>query len=59
VVWHDTRPAAQRALMYVNDLLTHTATGNTVTGASRTLTASGLVKVYAGAGSARYFGVFH
>jgi hypothetical protein len=38
-------------------LLTHSATGNTVTGAARTLAASGLKTVYAGAGAAKFFGV--
>jgi len=38
-------------------LLTHPATGNTVSGSARTLPASGLAKVYAGAESARLFGV--
>jgi hypothetical protein len=38
-------------------LLTHPATGNTITGAARTLQASGLKTVYAGAGAARLFGV--
>jgi hypothetical protein len=37
-------------------LLSHSATGNTVSGGSRTLPSSGLVKVYAGADSARFFG---
>jgi hypothetical protein len=38
-------------------LLTHTATGNTMDGNSRTLQQSGLSQVYAGAAAARYFGV--
>ena len=38
-------------------LLSHTATGNTAAGGSRTLASSGLVRVYAGRGAARYFGV--
>ncbi len=38
-------------------LLTHPATGNTITGAPRTLPASGLKTVYAGSAAARYFGV--
>ncbi|MCW2918338.1 MAG: hypothetical protein JWN52_6406 [Actinomycetia bacterium] len=37
-------------------LLTHPATGNTITGATRTLQASGLTKVYAGTGAAKLFG---
>jgi hypothetical protein len=38
-------------------LLTHSATGNTVTGAARTLSASGLKTAYAGAEAAKFFGV--
>jgi Type I phosphodiesterase / nucleotide pyrophosphatase len=37
-------------------LLTHSATGNTASGASRTMPASGLATVYAGAGAAHFFG---
>src|ERR1019366_7354235 len=37
-------------------LLSHTATGNPAAGGSRTLASSGLVRVYAGRGAARYFG---
>ena len=37
--------------------MSHTATGNTVSLASRTLPHSGLVKIYAGAAAAKYFGV--
>jgi len=40
-----------------NYLWTHSATGGTATGGSRTLPHSGLVKIYAGNASARYFGV--
>ncbi len=40
-----------------NYLWSHTATGNTVTLASRTLAHSGLKKIYAGRAAARYFGV--
>ncbi len=38
-------------------LWTHSATGVTYSGGSRTLLHSGLAKIYAGAASARYFGV--
>nr|WP_261554598.1 alkaline phosphatase family protein [Frankia tisae] len=38
-------------------LLSHEATGNTISGAGRTLPASGLTAAYAGVGAARYFGV--
>ncbi len=57
IMWwlSDTSPAATR---FVRDYLwTHSATGNTLTGASRTLPHSGLVKLYTGASAARYFGV--
>jgi Type I phosphodiesterase / nucleotide pyrophosphatase len=40
-----------------NYLWTHSATGNTVSGGTRTLAHSGLAKIYAGPASARYFGV--
>jgi len=46
--------AAEFATRY---LRTHPAVGNTVTGASRTLDASGTRKIYAGAAAARLFGV--
>jgi arylsulfatase A-like enzyme len=49
---------SQRAADFVRHwLLDHPATGNTITGAPRTLPASGLTRVYAGAESARFFGV--
>ncbi|MDQ6775832.1 MAG: alkaline phosphatase family protein [Actinomycetota bacterium] len=57
IMWwlSDTSPEAAR---FVKDYLwSHSATGNTVTGASRTLPHSGLVKIYAGASAARFFGV--
>lgn len=38
-------------------LLSHPATGNTITGSSRTLPASGLTKVYAGSEAAQFYGV--
>jgi hypothetical protein len=49
-----SQAAADFARQY---LLSHSATGNTITGASRTLAASGLKTVYAGAASAKYFGI--
>jgi hypothetical protein len=57
IMWwlSDTSPQATRFVQ--NYLWTHSATGNTATGASRTLPHSGLRKLYVGAGSARYFGV--
>jgi hypothetical protein len=57
VMWwlaDQSRAAARFIKRY---LWTHTATGNTATGGSRTLQHSGLVKIYAGEGAARYFGV--
>lgn len=43
---------------FVKDyLLSHPATGNTVSGASRTLQSSGLARVYTGGAAAGYFGV--
>jgi hypothetical protein len=51
-------PKTQQAADFVrNYLLTHSATGNTVDGNPRTLSQSGLRKVFAGASAARYFGV--
>ena len=57
IMWwlSDTSPEAARFVRHY--LWTHTATGNTATGASRTLLHSGLARIYAGAASARYFGV--
>ena len=49
---------SQTAANFVkNYLWTHSATGSTYSGGSRTLQHSGLRKIYAGAQSARYFGV--
>jgi hypothetical protein len=51
-------PKTQEAADFVrNYLLTHSATGNTADGGSRTLSQSGLRTVFAGASAARYFGV--
>ena len=50
-------PLRTAAAFARNYLLSHTATGNTATGGLRTLPASGLTKVYAGAAAAQYFGV--
>ncbi|HWF50019.1 MAG TPA: hypothetical protein VG294_05165 [Solirubrobacteraceae bacterium] len=57
IMWwlSDTSPQATRFVQ--NYLWIHSATGNTATGASRTLPHSGLRKLYVGAASARYFGV--
>jgi Type I phosphodiesterase / nucleotide pyrophosphatase len=55
-MWLSDRSAA--ATSFVKQyLLSHSATGNTASGGSRTLASSGLRRVYAGAGAARYFGV--
>ncbi|MGH2893534.1 MAG: alkaline phosphatase family protein, partial [Solirubrobacteraceae bacterium] len=51
-------PKTQEAADFVRTyLLTHSATGNTVDGGSRTLSQSGLRRVFAGASAARYLGV--
>ena len=51
-------PKTQQAADFVKHYLwTHIATGNTVTGASRTLDHSGLAKIYAGEDAADFFGV--
>jgi hypothetical protein len=57
IMWwlSDQSPAAARFVKHY--LWTHSATGNTITGGSRTLPHSGLVKIYAGRGAARFFGV--
>lgn len=51
----DRSPAA--AAFAKTFLLTHAASGNTATGASRTLSASGLTTVHAGAEAAKFFDV--
>jgi hypothetical protein len=57
IMWwlSDRSPAA--ASFVTQYLMSHTATGNTYDGNTRTLASSGLRKVYAGAAAARYFGV--
>ena len=54
--WLSDRSAAATQFVQ-NYLWTHSATGNTVSGGTRTLPHSGLTKIYAGPSSARYFGV--
>lgn len=54
--WLSNQSPAAAAFAY-HYLWTHTATGNTVGGGTRTLPHSGLVKLYAGRAAARYFGV--
>jgi hypothetical protein len=56
LLWLSNR--SQSAADFVRHyLLTHTAAGNDINDHARTVAASGLAKVYAGAASARYFGV--
>jgi hypothetical protein len=57
IMWwlSDRSPEAARFARHY--LWTHTATGNTASGGSRTLPHSGLVRVFAGRAAARYFGV--
>jgi hypothetical protein len=57
IMWwlSDRSEAAARFVKHY--LWTHSATGNTASGGSRTLPHSGLVKIYAGRAAARYFGV--
>jgi hypothetical protein len=57
IMWwlSDRSPTAARFVRHY--LWSHTATGNTATGGSRTLEHSGLVKIYAGTAAAGYFGV--
>jgi hypothetical protein len=55
-LWLTDRSAAATAFVR-QYLLAHSAAGNTVSGASRTLPASGLSRVYAGAAAAQLVGV--
>jgi hypothetical protein len=56
MMWLSDR--SPQAAKFVKDyLLSHATTGNTVTGASRTLQSSGLARVYTGGAAAGYFGV--
>jgi hypothetical protein len=55
-LWLSDRSAPAEAFAR-NYLLTHSATGNTVTGAARTLPASGLAAAYVGAQAAAFYGV--
>jgi hypothetical protein len=57
IMWwlSDRSPAAARFVRHY--LWTHSATGNTATGGSRTLAHSGLARLYVGKAAARYFGV--
>jgi hypothetical protein len=57
VMWWLSDQSQEAARFVKHYLWTHTATGNTATGGTRTLPHSGLVKIYAGKAAARYFGV--
>jgi len=57
IMWWLSNRSATAAKFVMHYLWTHSATGNTATGGSRTLPHSGLVKLYAGRAAARYFGV--
>jgi len=57
IMWWLSDQSQEAARFVTRYLWTHTATGNTVTGGSRTLEHSGLVKIYAGKAAARFFGV--
>ncbi|MBV8987343.1 MAG: alkaline phosphatase family protein [Solirubrobacterales bacterium] len=57
IMWWLSDRSEAAARFVRNYLWTHSATGGTATGGSRTLPHSGLVKIYAGNASARYFGV--
>jgi hypothetical protein len=57
IMWY-LSDRSKAAVRYVRQYLwSHTATGNTAAGGSRTLAHSGLTKLYAGRSAARYFGV--
>lgn len=56
LLWLSDRSPAATAFA-ARYLRTHSATGNTIDGGSRTLPSSGLRKVYAGAGAASYFSI--
>jgi Type I phosphodiesterase / nucleotide pyrophosphatase len=57
VMWWLSDQSQTAAKFVHNYLWTHTATGNTAAGGTRTLPHSGLVKLYTGRAAARYFGV--
>jgi hypothetical protein len=57
VMWWLSDRSQAAADFAANYLMTHTATGNTIDGGSRTLQSSGLKQVYAGAAAAQYFHV--
>ncbi|MGI8715654.1 MAG: hypothetical protein ACR2NR_21230 [Solirubrobacteraceae bacterium] len=57
IMWWLSDSSQEAARFAKHYLWTHTATGNTASGSSRTLQRSGLTKIYAGTVAARYFGV--
>jgi hypothetical protein len=57
IMWWLSDQSQAAARFAKHYLWTHTATGNTATGGSRTLEHSGLVRIYAGKAAAHYFGV--
>jgi hypothetical protein len=57
IIWWLSDRSQAAASFAAHYLMTHPATGNTVSGASRTLPSTGLTNVYAGAQAARYFDV--
>jgi hypothetical protein len=57
IMWWLTDRSQAAADFAADYLMTHSATGNTISGASRTLPSSGLREVYAGKAAARYFHV--
>jgi hypothetical protein len=57
IMWWLSDRSQAAARFVTHYLWTHSATGNTASGGSRSLAHSGLAKIYAGDASARYFGV--
>jgi hypothetical protein len=57
IMWWLSDQSPEAARFAKRYLWSHTATGNTVTSASRTLAHSGLAKLYTGNAAARFFGV--
>jgi hypothetical protein len=57
IMWWLSDQSPEAAQFAYNYLWSHTATGNTATGGTRTLLHSGLAKLYTGAAAASYFGV--
>ena len=57
IMWWLSNRSAAAARFVGHYLWTHSATGNTVSGGSRTLAHSGLRRIFAGRAAAHYFGV--